>query len=187
MRIIGGQARGRTLRAPKGRATRPTSDRVREALFSVLVSRLGGLEGLRVLDLFAGSGALGLEALSRGAEAAVFVDHDRACAKVIRANAELLQLTDRCEVLAVRVAVGLQRIQASGQGFDLVLADPPYALDPAPLLDSLARSELLLPGALLVLEHPSKSAPPQVSGRLARDAVKRYGDTGLSFYHLEQL
>ena len=122
MRIIAGAWRGRKLEAPAGLATRPTADRVRETLVSLLVSRLGSFEGLRVADLFAGSGALGLEALSRGAKDATFVDHDIAAITAIRANAISLDTRGRISVIRGS-ALALPR----AHGFDLIFADPPYA------------------------------------------------------------
>jgi 16S rRNA (guanine966-N2)-methyltransferase len=122
VRIIAGQFRGRPLDAPPGLDTRPTGDRVREALFSMLASRLGSFEGLRVADLYAGSGALGLEALSRGAEHATFVEKDPKAQAVIKANAAKLGLVDRIRILGGS-ALALPR----SEPFDLVLADPPYA------------------------------------------------------------
>lgn len=121
MRIIAGEWRGRKLIAPEGRQTRPTADRTRETLFSMLASRLGSFEGLKVADLYAGSGALGFEALSRGAENATFVETDRAAFKAIEANAKSLGAVDRIAVRAMS-AVTLP----VGQQFDLVFADPPY-------------------------------------------------------------
>ena len=122
MRIIAGQWRGRRLRTPPGLETRPTADRVRETLFSMLASRLGSFEGLRVADLFAGSGALGLEALSRGAAFACFVENDPKAAAAIRANAADLGALDRVQVLG-----GSALALPQSEPFDLLLADPPYA------------------------------------------------------------
>jgi 16S rRNA (guanine966-N2)-methyltransferase len=121
MRIIAGEWRGRKLVAPEGMATRPTGDRVREALFSMLASRLGSFEGLRVADLYAGSGALGLEALSRGAACACFVDRDPRAVAAVRANIESLRASDRSQLLS-RTADSLPALEP----FDLILADPPY-------------------------------------------------------------
>lgn len=122
MRIVAGEWRGRKLTAPQGQSTRPTGDRVRETLFSMLASRLGTFEGLRVADLYAGSGAFGLEALSRGAAFACFVEQDRRALAAIRANIESLTAQERTRVLA-RSATALP----PEQPFDLILADPPYA------------------------------------------------------------
>src|SRR4051794_3518031 len=122
MRIIAGEWRGRTIEAPPGQATRPTADRVRETLFSMLASRLGSFEELRVADLFAGSGALGFEALSRGAAHATFVENDVKASAVIRRNAEKLGASDRVHILGGS-ALALPR----SDPFDLIFADPPYA------------------------------------------------------------
>jgi 16S rRNA (guanine966-N2)-methyltransferase len=121
MRIVAGEWRGRKLVAPAGRSTRPTADRTRETLFSMLASRLGSFEGLRVADLYAGSGALGLEALSRGAAHATFVENDRAALKAIDANVMTLGAAARISMRAMSAAA-----LPAGQPFDLVLADPPY-------------------------------------------------------------
>ena len=122
MRIIAGRFRGRPLQAPLGQATRPTADRVREALFSMLASRLGSFEGLRVADLYAGSGALGLEAISRGAAHATFVEKDPKAQAAIKANAAKLGITEQ-----VRTVGGSALSLPRSDGFDLVFADPPYA------------------------------------------------------------
>ena len=122
MRIIAGEWRGRAIDAPPGQATRPTADRVREALFSMLTSRIGSFEELRVADLFAGSGALGLEALSRGAAAATFVESDAHAAAAIRRNAERLGASERARVIA-----GSALALSKSEPFDLIFADPPYA------------------------------------------------------------
>ena len=122
MRIIAGQFRGRTLEAPRGSATRPTGDRVREALFSMLASRMGSFEGLRIADLYAGSGALGLEALSRGAAFAIFVEADGSAQAAIKANAAKLGVAERVRILGGS-ALALPR----SEPFDLIFADPPYA------------------------------------------------------------
>ena len=122
MRIIAGQLRGRTLEAPKGQSTRPTGDRVREALFSMLASRVGSFEGLRVADLYAGSGALGFEALSRGAAFATFVETDPPAQAAIKANAAKLGVAERVRILGGS-ALALPR----SDPFELIFADPPYA------------------------------------------------------------
>lgn len=120
MRIIAGKWRGRTIEAPAGQATRPTADRVRETLFSMLASRLGSFEELRVADLFAGSGALGFEALSRGAASATFVESDTKAATIIRRNAEKLDVS-------VQVLRGSALALPRSEPFDLIFADPPYS------------------------------------------------------------
>jgi len=122
VRIISGQWRGRPLDAPPGQGTRPTADRVRETLFSMLTSRVGSFEGLRVADLFAGSGALGLEALSRGAAFAAFVENDSAATAIIRRNIERLGAGTQTRILG-----GSALALPASEPFDLIFADPPYA------------------------------------------------------------
>lgn len=122
MRIIAGEWRGRTIEGPSGSETRPTADRVRETLFSMLASRLGSFEELRVADLFAGSGALGFEALSRGAALATFVESDAKAVRIIKRNADKLGATDR-----VRILGGSALALSTSDPFDLIFADPPYA------------------------------------------------------------
>ena len=122
MRIVAGEWRGRKLQAPAGDATRPSADRTRETLFSMLVSRLGSFEGLSIGDLFAGSGALGLEALSRGAESCLFVEHDAAAIRCLRANIAALRAPERCDVRASSVLT----LGPAKAPLDLLLLDPPY-------------------------------------------------------------
>lgn len=148
MRIIAGAWRGRTIDAPPGAATRPTADRVRETLFSMLVSRLGGLDGLRVADLFAGSGALGLEALSRGAARATFVENDRSAAAAIRRNADKLGAGERVELRAGS-ALALPR----AEGFDLIFADPPYGKGSgSAAVAAVIAADWLAPGGWMAVE-----------------------------------
>ena len=147
MRIISGQWRGRPLAAPKGLQTRPTADRTRETLFSMLVSRLGSFEELRVADLYAGSGALGLEALSRGAAHCTFVENDRAAVEAIRANAASLGASG-VEVMAMSAA----RLPLA-QPFHLILADPPYAEGSgSAAVASVVAASWLAPGGWMAVE-----------------------------------
>lgn len=182
MRIIAGIAGGRPFKAPPGQGTRPTTDRVREALFSRLESRLGGLDGVDALDLFSGSGALGLEALSRGAAGAVLVERDRRCAALIKQNARDLGLDAGARVLAMAAMPALDLLAGEGARFGLVLADPPYELDPAPTLLRLAAGDLLLPAALVCLEHSNKTPCPEPPDGLELVKSKRYGDSVLSLF-----
>jgi 16S rRNA (guanine966-N2)-methyltransferase len=148
MRIIAGEWRGRPIEAPPGLSTRPTGDRVRETLFSMLNSRLGTFEGLRVADLFAGSGALGLEALSRGAAHATFVESDAQAAAVIRRNAAKLGAESRVQILGTS-ATTLPRCEP----FDLVFADPPYARGSGTaVVRAVAAAQWLAPGGWLSVE-----------------------------------
>ena len=149
MRIVAGEWRRRQLRAPPGEETRPTADRTRETLFSMLASRLGSFEGLAVADLFAGSGALGLEALSRGAERCLFVENDATALRALRDNIAALRAQQRCEVIAGSVlTLGPAKAAA-----DLVLLDPPYHSGAgAVALDRLARLGWIGPATWIALE-----------------------------------
>ena len=148
MRIIAGAWRGRPLEAPPGQGTRPTADRVRETLFSMLASRLGSFEDLRVADLFAGSGALGLEALSRGAAFAAFVETDSAATAVIRRNVEKFAVGER-----TRLFGGSALALPASQPFDLVFADPPYAKDSgSAVVEAVERAAWLAPGGWMSVE-----------------------------------
>ena len=149
MRVTGGALGGRRLRAPARGPVRPTADRVREALFA----RLGGLAGARVLDLYAGSGALGIEALSRGAVSAHFVERAAPVLQVLRANLEALALAQAARVLRGDACSVVRRLARDGTQFDLVLVDPPYASSEASrALRALAESGILAPGAVVVVE-----------------------------------
>lgn len=184
VRVIAGRFRGQGITAPRGAATRPTSDRVREALFSIL----GDVEGLDVLDLFAGSGALGLEALSRGARSATFVEEARPALAALRANRAALGVEDETTVVAADARVALKRLAREGRAFGLVLADPPYA---APgvggVLGDLVALHLLTPGAWVVLEHAARAtapapAPAGEAPPLTARFTRAYGDTALTFF-----
>ncbi len=149
MRIIAGEWRGRKLDAPQGETTRPTADRTRETLFSMLTSRIGSFEGLLVADLFAGSGALGLEALSRGASEAIFVENDAAALRVLRANIAALGAQARCDVRAVSVLA----LGPAKRAPDMLLLDPPYETGAgAVALDKLRRLGWIAPGAWISVE-----------------------------------
>jgi 16S rRNA (guanine966-N2)-methyltransferase len=184
MRITGGTLRSRALRAPRGQATRPTSDRVRESLFGILESA-ARVRDARVLDLYAGTGALGLEALSRGAARATLVESSREALVSTRGNVASLGMQDHARVVAADARDAIVRELVGGGPFDLVLADPPWALvdrgEAARVLGELARSGLLAADALVVLEHSARTPSPEIDG-LAIDQTRRYGDTALTFY-----
>ncbi|SDE14338.1 16S rRNA (guanine(966)-N(2))-methyltransferase RsmD [Desulfuromonas thiophila] len=181
MRIIAGQARGRQLADFSGRAIRPTSDRVREALFSILLSRLGSFEGLRVLDLFAGSGALALESLSRGACEAVLIDAAPAAARLIRQNAARCGLTERCQLVTRSLPEALMPLQ--GRRFDLIFIDPPYGQNLLPpLLQRIDQLQLLTPGGLLCAEEGRQSLPDERYGDLHLLLRRIYGQTAIHLY-----
>lgn len=174
MRIVGGRLARRPLEAPKGRHTRPTTDRVREALFNLLGARTD-LAGARVLDLFAGSGALGLEAISRGAAHATFVERHGPTLALARRNAEALGVADRCAFVRADVLTYLRR---DGPEADLVVADPPYDLAEIPDLPALARPRLGV-GGIFVLEHDARHAFDGAPGHLL---ARAYGRTVLSLF-----
>ncbi len=179
MRIIAGSLGGRILAPVKGRI-RPTAAKVREAVFNILGESV--LEA-RVLDLFAGTGALGIEALSRGAHEAVFVEDHPGALKVLRRNLEDLGLVDRSRVLPLPVAGALKKLAAQGEKFGLVFMDPPYGGEvAAATLTALAAAAILSPSAWVVAEHSSRQGLPDAVGQLARRQLKRYGDTQVSFY-----
>ncbi len=172
MRVIGGELGGRVLRSPEG-GTRPTSDRVREALFQ----RLGDVSGARVLDLYAGSGALGIEALSRGAAGAVFVERAPRAAALLRANLDQLELAARARVLQADVVAGLRRLAREGDRFDLVFADPPYASQElARTFAVLGETCIVLPGGMLIAETSARAAVPEAPGFAELDR-RKYGGT----------
>lgn len=178
VRIVGGQWRGRRIEAPKGMTTRPTTDRVREALFSVITSRLGGsLESVAVLDPFAGSGALGLEALSRGASLAVFVERDRKALAALRNNIAILG-AERSSKVLVADAFSLAERHVL-EPVSLILLDPPYTLDPAKvagLLEGLASSGEINDGCVVSWEHAADTEAVWPSG-FESSTSKRYGST----------
>ena len=182
MRVIAGTLGGRRLRPVPGRGTRPTADRVREALFSRIESRYR-LVGTTVLDLFAGTGALGIEALSRGATQLVSVESDRGAVAVLRANLESLGLTERAVVIARDVGKTLDQLSESGRTFNGVFLDPPYADRAAgAVLQALATGGLLRAGAWISVETASVDELPGQFEALNRAASSVYGDTRLTLY-----
>jgi 16S rRNA (guanine966-N2)-methyltransferase len=172
LRVIGGRLSGRRFRVPPGEV-RPTSDRVREALFG----RLGNLEGARVLDLYAGSGALGIEAISRGAVEATFVEKEARTLVVLRANLAALGIDSIASVTPGDVPAAVCRLGRAKERFDLVLIDPPYASEePTRAFEALVSAAVLAPGARVVLERDRRHPSPRVEGLSAVDE-RRYGDT----------
>lgn len=190
LRIIAGELGGRRLRTPAGRLTRPTADRVREALFNILGPPP---EGAAVLDLYAGSGALGIESLSRGAAHATFVEQDAQVCRTIAVNLRELGLAERATVLGrpVRPALGQLAARAPAAPFQWIFADPPYANSGTSgelpwLLDLIGRSALLAPDGLLIVERATRDADAFASALAATPGLalhdrRRYGDTALLF------
>lgn len=183
MRIVGGAWRGRKLAEPRGRdVTRPTADRVREACASVVESALeDGIAGASVLDAFAGTGAFGLEMLSRGAARCTFFDVDKGAAALVRKNVALVGAEGLSTVVAGDVTAAAARGRVPGAPFSLVLLDPPYAFGTAPvaaLVSDLARHGLLVPGAVVLFERSSSTEPLEVEG-FEHLREKRYGKTSV--------
>ena len=186
MRISGGESKGRTLKSPGHKGLRPTSDKVREALFSILAAKVPDAS---FLELFAGTGAVGLEALSRGAARSVFVDGSGKAARLIRENLETLGYRDRAAVVVKEVA-GFLKKDAAGMGpFDIVFVDPPYHDEAGPkALESLGEVRtdgMLSEDACVVYEHHKKYPTPERVGILTKKKEYMYGDTALSLYVTE--
>jgi 16S rRNA (guanine966-N2)-methyltransferase len=182
-RIIGGTAGGRRLQTSRGRTTRPTSDRVREALFASVESWCGSLSGLRFLDLYAGSGAVGLEAWSRGAGVVTLVESDRRAASLIRQNARAIGFPG-ADVLAAPVSSTLRRSPRAP--YDLVFSDPPYPLpvdDVDADLRALADHGWLVPGALVIVERSFRGDGPSFPDGFTDVRERRYGETALWYGH----
>ena len=181
MRVIAGKYRSRRLATPAGVHTRPTSDRLRETLFNVVAP---GIEDSAWLDLFAGSGAIGIEALSRGAGRVHFVESAGAAVRTIRKNLHALEIDDGAEVLERDVATALRTLEAQGVSFDFIFLDPPYRKmgDYEQVLRFLAQSHLLRPKGLVIAEHDKHFDPGDEFGSLRRHRSLRQGDAVLSFY-----
>ena len=195
MRILAGQAKGRVLHSPTGRVTRPTDSRSREALFNILGERV---VGARVLDLYAGTGAIGLEALSRGAASCIFVEQNIAAANAIRANIKMCNWQDNAQVWQTSVKSALHRMQDQVGSFDIIFADPPFTdarilLELENRVDTLSAllhnvGELSAEGssALLIVQHHFK-AKVDLSSRFTLQKSRRAGESLLSFFELSQM
>jgi 16S rRNA (guanine966-N2)-methyltransferase len=184
MRVIGGHDRGRRLRAPRGLRTRPTADRVRETLFDMLGPAVAGA---RVLDLFAGTGAVGIEALSRGAARVVLVERDQVALRALRANlAALRAARAAARVMAGDVLHVLPQVGAEESPFDFVFVDPPYA---SPLagrtLEALVATGICRDGTEVIVQHSTRTVLPAIVGLTAHRRPRRFGDTALTFLRAE--
>ena len=177
LRVIAGAHKGRRLKTPTWDGLRPTSDRLRETLFNVVSPRI---KGARVLDGYAGTGALGIEAISRGAASVTFVDEDRRAQALVDENLARCGIENGYAIIRASVARGIETLQAAGQVFDLVLLDPPYDLDPARALSGV--EAIMAPDALLVLEHGRRQPVPAEAGRLRLGRDLKSGDSALAFY-----
>lgn len=180
MRVISGTARGTVLKAPEGLGTRPTTDRVKENLFNIIQHEI---RDTSVLDLFSGSGALGVEALSRGAREAVLIDQDVKCIGIITENLKRTHLSNQARVLRLDVLGGLQQLSREGFKAGLVLMDPPYGMEwEVKVLESLQTLGVLASGAIVAVEHAADDSLPEQIGTLIAEKSRRYGKTTLTLY-----
>ncbi len=187
MRIIAGSAKGRKLFSPGGARIRPTSDRVKEALFNIVSALLGSFADCTVLDIFAGTGNLGIEALSRGASRAVFIDSHRDSVALVKRNLELTGFLDKSRVVCRDAPSALKALEDAGERFRLVFIDPPYQgrlLEKA--LQFLADSKLLDDGSIVIAEHSNRETLRGEFGSLRQFDGRTYGDTILDFYTMQR-
>lgn len=180
MRVITGQAKGRKLKAPKGMNTRPTSDRTKESLFNIIGDRL---LDKTILDLYAGTGAIGIEALSRGADSAVFVEKDPRVVKIIRENLALTGLTGQAEIICQDVDLAVSVLASQNRTFDMIFLDPPYLRNMLQnSIEKLDQYGIITPGGLVIAESSKLDLLLDRYGSLLLLRRQRYGDTILSFY-----
>jgi 16S rRNA (guanine966-N2)-methyltransferase len=180
MRVVAGEAKGRRLKAPSGDRIRPTADRVKESLFEILGERI---RNARVLDLFAGTGNLGIEALSRGARSVLFVDADRSAIRLINRNLLQTRLGERAETWKSDARSALDRLKKLGRRFEIVLLDPPYSyIHLQFILHQLCRYRLFSRNGMMVVEHDRRADLPERIDSLALCDQRRFGDTMISFY-----
>ena len=179
MRVIAGTLKGRRLNAPTWDGLRPTSDKLRETLFNILGGRIAGA---RVLDAYAGTGAVGIEALSRGAAAVTFIDSDKRAQALIAGNLRHCGVENGYAIIRASVGRAVARLRKTGALFDVVLLDPPYdaKLDE----EALAIADVVAPGGVVVLEHAKRRPPPESLGKLMRSRDVVSGDSALTFYAL---
>jgi len=183
MRVIAGTLKGRRLKTPTWNGLRPTADKLRETMFNMLAPRIAGA---RVLDGYAGTGALGIEALSRGAAWVTFVDDDRRAQALVAENLERCRIENLCAIIRTKVARALETLHTDPafEPFDIVLLDPPYAPERRVILDAILRAAggILARNGVVVLEHARRAAVPETAGDLARTRTVDSGDSALSFY-----
>ncbi|NLL04604.1 MAG: 16S rRNA (guanine(966)-N(2))-methyltransferase RsmD [Clostridiaceae bacterium] len=183
LRVISGEAKGHKLKTLKSNLTRPTSDKVKGSIFNIIASIVFDSD---VLDLFAGTGNLGIEALSRGARSAVFVDKNRECSQIINENLTHTKLAHKAEVLVMDVCNALSKLSQKGNQFDIVFLDPPYAKG---LVDDtlacIASVDVIKPDTLIVAEHDAEDVVSEYIGTFKNFRQQKYGDTIISFYRQE--
>jgi 16S rRNA (guanine966-N2)-methyltransferase len=180
LRVISGSARGHKLKTIKGLMTRPTSGLVKEALFSIIASRLGGSH---VLDLFAGSGSLGIEALSRGAEFTVFIDRNPRCCSIIKENLVHTKLSEMAEVYSMDYQDAIRKMSGEQRKFDIIFMDPPYNKNFVPeALKLLTNNDIMKDDGIIIAEHGAADVLPETCGRFRVTDCRGYGDTIITIY-----
>jgi len=180
LRVIAGVVKGRRLKAPKGLKTRPTSDRTKESLFNIIGSRI---VNAKFLDLYAGTGAISIEAISRGAERSVLVENDPRAIKVIRENLQLTGLDDYAEILSQSVESAIKSLSVKDMTFDIIFMDPPYLKGLIePCLTEINKGKVLASGGLIIAESSKLDVLPESVGSFRLFRKEKYGDTVLSFY-----
>ena len=183
MRVISGKARGLKLNTPKNEDVRPTTDRVKESLFNIINGYI--IDG-DVLDLFAGTGSLGIECLSRGANKCVFVDINKTSIDIVKSNIKKARVEDNAEILNIDYKSAIERVKNKNYKFDIIFMDPPYYENM--FIDSLKKideSDILKDDGIIVVEHDTKQKFPESIGKLIKDRSKKYGNTTLTFYCME--
>ena len=185
MRVIAGKARGTRLVSPRGMHTRPTADRVREALFSIIGSRLE-LERARIIDICAGTGSLGIEALSRGAGSCCFIENDRNAVAILSRNLVSTHLLEQADILEMDLQKALRILSKRGKMFDIAFFDPPYNSELYSIVpETICRLSLLAAGAIFIAETSAKTVLPERLESLVKDSRRVYGDSALEFYLME--
>lgn len=180
LRVISGSAKGHKLKTINGMTTRPTSDKVKGSIFNILASHI---PGAAVLDVFGGTGSLGIEALSRGAESAVFFDKSTECCGVIRENLAHTKLTEQARVFHTDYAAGIAKMHAEGKKFDIIFLDPPYHKNfIQETLKILVNNDIIGDDGILIAEHSSSDILPEAFGNLVAVDSRKYGDTTVTFY-----
>jgi 16S rRNA (guanine(966)-N(2))-methyltransferase RsmD len=183
LRIISGAFKGRKIHSPQGLSVRPTSDRTRQSIFNILSSSLEAFDGRRVLDLYAGTGAFGIEALSRGAQNAVFIEMEKHALAALQRNVSFIPEPDRYEIIDLSVAAAIKLLQKKGAQFDLIFMDPPYGKNLVQsTLEAIAETALFNEQSLVLCEHFIRDCVPEQSGCLRRIDARQYGQTLVSFF-----
>lgn len=183
MRVISGTARGRKLVSFSGDKIRPTSDKVKGAIFNIIASNFGHLDDMNVLDLFSGTGNLGIEALSRGAARAVFVDEHSASIKILKENIDICGFAERSEIILATVESGIKLLSKKEARFNLVFLDPPYEKGLIKkTMEEIVGNGVLEDGAVLIAEHSLREQPLMEYGGLTLTDRRKYGDTEISIY-----